>query len=130
MAAKRTLGWIAGLACAVMLSAAHAQNAPPAMEPIGMAEMQADGTVVLTLRADFVDRPLEYVDFGELMRERMTFVVPMTPDELQEAVLGPAQRVGLVLEPGLAERIGRELGDQPGMLPLLHRHEAPDANMG
>ena len=29
-------------------------------------------------RADFTDRPLQYVDFGELLRQRMEIVLPMT----------------------------------------------------
>jgi WD40 repeat protein/serine/threonine protein kinase/DNA-binding XRE family transcriptional regulator len=75
--------------------------------------------VIITLRADFIDRPLEYVDLGELLRERSAFVLPLTPDELEEAVNGPTRRVGLIPETGLTARIVRELGDQPGMLPLL-----------
>ncbi len=75
--------------------------------------------VIITLRADFIDRPLQYVDFGELVRQRVEFVLPLTPDELTEAILKPAQRVGLAVEPGLPETIIQELGDQPGTLPLL-----------
>jgi len=75
--------------------------------------------VVITLRADFTDRPLQYVDFGELVRQRTEFVLPLTPDELEEAIVKPAQRVGLAVEPGLPETIMSDLGDQPGTLPLL-----------
>ncbi len=75
--------------------------------------------IILTLRADFVGRALEYVDFGDLLRQRTEFVLPLTPDELEQAIVKPAQRVGLILEPGLPEAIIREVGDQPGTLPLL-----------
>jgi WD40 repeat protein/transcriptional regulator with XRE-family HTH domain len=75
--------------------------------------------VIITLRADFTDRPLQYVDFGELVRQRTEFVLPLSPDEMEEAIIKPAERVGLVVEPGLAETITSDLGDQPGMLPLL-----------
>jgi WD40 repeat protein len=75
--------------------------------------------VVMTLRADFTDRPLQYVDFGELVRHRTEFVLPLTPDEMEGAIAGPARRVGLTLEPGLPETIIGDLGDQPGTLPLL-----------
>jgi len=75
--------------------------------------------VVITLRADFTDRPLQYVDFGELMRQRLEVVLPMTPDELERAILGPGERVGLTLESGLTSIIIRDVGDQPGALPLL-----------
>lgn len=75
--------------------------------------------VIITLRADFTDKPLRYVDFGELMNRRFEFVLPLTTDEVERAVAGPAQRVGLKLEKGLVSTIIRETGHQPGALPLL-----------
>ncbi|MBF8285223.1 MAG: putative Calcium/calmodulin-dependent protein kinase, partial [Anaerolineales bacterium] len=72
--------------------------------------------VIITLRADFTDRPLQYVDFGELVRQRSEFVLPLTPDELERAITAPAERVGLKLEPGLAAAILRDVNDQPGAL--------------
>ena len=75
--------------------------------------------VIVTLRADFTDKPLRYVDFGEMMNRRFEFVLPLTTDEVERAVAGPAQRVGLKLEKGLVSTIIREAGNQPGTLPLL-----------
>jgi len=75
--------------------------------------------IVTTLRADFVDRPLRYMDFGELMQRRNELVLPLTPEELELAILGPAKHVGLKIESGLVSAILRDLGDQPGTLPLL-----------
>ncbi len=75
--------------------------------------------IVLTLRADFIDRPLGYVDFGELLHQRMEIVLPLTPDELESAIVSPAGRVGLRFETGLVPAIVHDLGDQPGTLPLL-----------
>jgi WD40 repeat protein/serine/threonine protein kinase/DNA-binding XRE family transcriptional regulator len=75
--------------------------------------------IVLTLRADFLDRPLNYVDFGELMRQRTEFVLPLTMDELEKAIVSPAERVGLKIEAGVVSAILHDLGDQPGSLPLL-----------
>jgi WD40 repeat protein/serine/threonine protein kinase/DNA-binding XRE family transcriptional regulator len=75
--------------------------------------------VILTMRADFIDRPLGYVDFGELIHQRMEIVLPLTPDELESTIASPAERVGLHLESGLIAAILRDLGDQPGTLPLL-----------
>jgi WD40 repeat protein/serine/threonine protein kinase/DNA-binding XRE family transcriptional regulator len=75
--------------------------------------------VIITLRADFIDRPLHYVDFGELIQRRNELVLPLTPDELEQAILGPAKRVGLKVETGLVSAILRDLGDQPGTLPML-----------
>lgn len=75
--------------------------------------------LVVTLRADFVDRPLLDIDFGELIRQRNELIPPMTPDELERAIIGPARRAGLALEEGLATTIIQEVGNQPGALPLL-----------
>jgi WD40 repeat protein/serine/threonine protein kinase/DNA-binding XRE family transcriptional regulator len=75
--------------------------------------------VIITLRADFIDRPLRYIDFGELLQRRNELVLPLTPDELERAILGPARRVGLKVESGLISAILRDLGDQPGTLPML-----------
>ena len=75
--------------------------------------------VLITLRADFTDKPLRYVDFGELLNRRFEFVLPLTADEVERAVTGPAQQAGLKLEKGLVSTIIRETGNQPGTLPLL-----------
>ena len=75
--------------------------------------------VVVTLRADFYDRPLLYPGFGDFMRERTVVVLPLTHDEIREAILKPAQNAGLTLEDGLAGRMAAEVREQPGALPLL-----------
>lgn len=75
--------------------------------------------VIMTLRADFVDRPLRYTDFGELLQRRSEFVLPLTPDEVERAIVGPARRIGLRLESGLVSTMIREVSDQPGALPLM-----------
>ena len=51
--------------------------------------------------------------------QRMELVLPFTPDELERAIVGPAERVGAEWEPGLVADIMHDVGDQPGALPLL-----------
>ncbi|MCC7206834.1 MAG: protein kinase [Anaerolineae bacterium] len=75
--------------------------------------------VIVTLRADFYDRPLHYPEFGELVRSHMETVLPLSAEELEEAVVKPAQRVGVTFEPGLAATIIADSNYQPGALPLL-----------
>ncbi|HUS15944.1 MAG TPA: adenylate/guanylate cyclase domain-containing protein [Chloroflexia bacterium] len=75
--------------------------------------------VVCTLRADFYDRPLLYPDAGELVRQRTEVVLPLTPDERYQAITSPARRVGVHLQEELAAVILKDIGDQPGALPLL-----------
>lgn len=75
--------------------------------------------VIVTMRADFYDKPLQYREFGELLRKRIETVLPMSPDELVETITMPAQSVGIDFQPGLVEAISQDVGEQPGMLPLL-----------
>ena len=75
--------------------------------------------VLITLRADFYDRPLMIPDFSELVRQRTEVVTPMTPEELERAVTAPAERVGVSLESGLAAAVVAEVSQQPGALPLM-----------
>ncbi len=75
--------------------------------------------IVLTLRADFYDRPLLYPRLAELVRSHGEVILPLTQQELERAIAGPAERVGLVLEPGLVNTIVNDVGEQPGTLPLV-----------
>ena len=75
--------------------------------------------VVLTMRADFFDRPLEYPEFGDLMSAGLVTVSPPTEEGLAQAIAAPARAVGVDLEPGLVGEIIRDVADQPGALPLL-----------
>ncbi len=75
--------------------------------------------LIVTLRADFYDRPLLYPAFGNLMKLRTEVVLPLSTDELRRAIVGPAERVGVMLEPGLVDAIMTDVGEQPGALPLL-----------
>ncbi|MBD0330072.1 MAG: protein kinase [Thermoleophilia bacterium] len=75
--------------------------------------------LVVTLRADFLDHPLRYPEFGELLRGGMVAVAAPSDDELTEAIERPAARVGARFEPGLVSAIIEDVHDQPGALPLL-----------
>jgi WD40 repeat protein len=75
--------------------------------------------VVITLRADFYDRPLNYADFGQLVQNRTETVLPLSAEELERAIVQPAKRVGLDFEEGLVPAIIQDVHYQPGALPLL-----------
>jgi WD40 repeat protein/type II secretory pathway predicted ATPase ExeA len=75
--------------------------------------------VVVTLRADFYDRPLMHPDFSRLMQARTEVVVPLSPEELEHAIRAPAEQVGALFEQGLIATIITKLVNQPGYLPLL-----------
>jgi WD40 repeat protein/transcriptional regulator with XRE-family HTH domain len=75
--------------------------------------------VVITLRADFYDRPLLYLPSSELLSRRTEVVGPLTAQEIYAAITGPAERAGLELESSLVATILQDVGEQPGTLPLL-----------
>ncbi|MET9488754.1 hypothetical protein [Nocardia sp. NPDC006630] len=85
--------------------------------------------VVVALRADFYAHCLNYLVLQDALEHRSYLLGPMRPDELAQAISGPARAVGLELEPGLEELVITELcgaGDHhgrrtydPGALPLL-----------
>ncbi len=75
--------------------------------------------LIITLRADFYDRPLSYHEFGQLVRQYTEVVLPLSPQELENAIVQPARQVGVALENGLSTAIIADVRDQPGALPLL-----------
>lgn len=74
---------------------------------------------LISLRADFYDRPLVHREFGCLIQVRTEVVVPMGAEEMSQAISEPAARVGLQVEPELITAIVSDVGEQPGALPLL-----------
>ncbi len=75
--------------------------------------------VVLTLRADFFDRPLRYADFAAHLEAGLVPVRMPDDTGLAAAITGPAEAVGLGVEAGLVGEIVRDVADEPGGLPLL-----------
>jgi DNA-binding SARP family transcriptional activator/ABC-type glycerol-3-phosphate transport system substrate-binding protein len=75
--------------------------------------------VVVTLRSDFLDPAMRQPDLAELLTTGAVHVPPLTPVELQAAVVRPAQAVGLVIEPELVAELVTEAAQHPGALPLL-----------
>lgn len=75
--------------------------------------------MIVTLRADYYDRPLEYHRFGGLMRKGTVSVAALSPEGLARAVSGPARNAGLDLEPGVVAEIVSEVEGEAGGLPLF-----------
>ena len=77
-------------------------------------------TITLTLRGDFYG---EVIGKSRVLSDQLqTGIInlgPMREEELLQALIDPARRVGLSFEKGLAETILQEVGDEPGKLPLL-----------
>lgn len=75
--------------------------------------------VIITLRADYMDKPLNDPILSTLLKGRVEFVTPMTENELYDAINEPARRVELSFEPGLVQQIIDDLVGEVGALPLL-----------
>ncbi|MGZ6339587.1 MAG: nSTAND1 domain-containing NTPase, partial [Candidatus Limnocylindrales bacterium] len=75
--------------------------------------------VILTIRADLLDRPLAWPGFGELLRAGLEVVTPMSRAELELAIARPAQAAGVELEPGLAAEMIADVASAAEALPLL-----------
>ena len=86
---------------------------------VAAADPESRLRVIVTLRADFYDRPLVYPRFGELLAERTEAVSPLTAEQLERAIRAPAERVGVRPEPALVAELIADVAHQPGTLPLL-----------
>jgi WD40 repeat protein/DNA-binding SARP family transcriptional activator len=75
--------------------------------------------VVVTLRADFFDRPLRHATLGRLLTSHTVVLPPPTPAEVALAITGPAERAGAEVEAALVAQVVGEIADRPGALPLL-----------
>jgi WD40 repeat protein/DNA-binding SARP family transcriptional activator len=98
-----------------------AQRRASFLRLIADAADDPDGRVwiVATLRADYYDRPLREPVIAELVRVGTEAVVPMTAAELERAVTGPAERVGVTVERDLVAQIVADVATEPAALPLL-----------
>jgi len=97
------------------------------------AAARSAGTfVVISVRADFYPHCAEYPQLVPVLERQPLVVGPMSTEELRDAIVKPAQQVGLQVQPGLVELLLRELavdrpapgrhaspGHDPGALPLL-----------
>jgi WD40 repeat protein/class 3 adenylate cyclase/two-component SAPR family response regulator len=75
--------------------------------------------LVLTLRADFYAHLAQYPELRDLVAKQQEYIGPMTTEELRRAIEEPARRGHWEFEPGLVDLILRDVGDEPGALPLL-----------
>ena len=87
----------------------------------GLLAMAGSGqaTVSITLRADFLHHFIDYPQLWEALDQNKFVIRAMNEDELREAVEQPALTTGYELEPGLADIIVRDVGQDAATLPLL-----------
>ncbi|WP_246442715.1 hypothetical protein [Rhodococcus triatomae] len=66
--------------------------------------------VVVAVRADFYEQCLRYPELAERLEYGQMVLGPMTQEEIASAVDGPAELVGVGVEPGLVDVMLRDLG--------------------
>jgi WD40 repeat protein len=76
-------------------------------------------TVVLTLRADFYVRLVQFPAIAQLVQSHQMLVGGMDEHQLRQVIEEPARAAGLDVEPGLVETIVADAVREPGTLPLL-----------
>jgi WD40 repeat protein/class 3 adenylate cyclase len=92
----------------------------PAPLPLG-EERKGEGnlTLIITLRADFYAHLAQYPELRDAVAQQQEYIGPMTTEDLRRAIEEPARLGHWEFEPGLVDLILRDVGDEPGALPLL-----------
>ena len=77
--------------------------------------------VILTLRADFYDRPMQYPELYRLIDDHHVSVLPLEVDDLRKVIEQPAKLpdVQVTFENGLIDELLLDMRGQSGVLPLL-----------
>ena len=76
-------------------------------------------TAVLTIRADFMDRPLHYEHLTQLFDSHSKLIPPMEVNDLRDLIVKPAQLQGLTFDEDLVGDLLFEVRGEEGALPLL-----------
>jgi hypothetical protein len=78
-----------------------------------------DICLILTMRADFYGRALRYRPLADALQNHVENLGPMRREELQQAIVRPAEIAGVTFQPGLVETLLDAVQNRPGALPLL-----------
>ncbi len=79
----------------------------------------ANVRVVATVRADMFDRPLQHPLLGHQSGDGAFVLSPLSPAQLDDAVVLPAARAGVTFDEGVVAHLVAEAAAQPGSLPML-----------
>ena len=86
-----------------------------------LAETKKQLCIVLAMRADFVGKCLDrdYSGLADHLQQHMIAVKAMTAQEMEEAIIKPANQINLEVESELVKQILEDVEGSPGHLPLL-----------
>ena len=94
------------------------QDAMPFQETLLRLAETPNCYVVLTIRADFYPDLMATPLWREIQAHRIE-VLPLDEDGLRQAIVKPAEDVGVFVAGGLVEQLVADAVGEPGMLPLL-----------
>ena len=101
-------------------AAQHAADVDRFIDLLLTAARTAPVAVVGTVRADFYDPLIGHEQIKSLLPSRQVLLGKMLRSDLEQIIVEPARKVGLVFDPpDLVQRILDEAGEDEGMLPLL-----------
>jgi len=86
---------------------------------VAVSDPMSQLRVIITLRADYFDRPLMHPALGELFHHNILTVLPMSIHELKRAIVNPARAVNVEFKSGLVELILEDIGAHNSALPYL-----------
>jgi len=75
--------------------------------------------VILAMRADFYGRCAEHEELATAIAGRQVLVGALSETELREAIVQPAQKIGMEFETGLVDLLLADVKGEAGALPLL-----------
>lgn len=87
-----------------------------------VAALSAPGSrlrLVVTVRADFYDRPLGHALIGPLVRDATYALAPLDAEGLRQAIVGPAHHAGVHVESSLVATLLADVAAQANSLPQL-----------
>ena len=74
---------------------------------------------ILTMRADFYPHAADYPALAQALSTHQYLVGPLDREAIRQIIEQPARLSGLSLQEGLVDAIMRDVGAEPGALPLL-----------
>ncbi len=84
-----------------------------------LAAAQEVFSVVIALRADFLNKCSNYEGLTQQISQNHVMVAPLKYEQIKSTIVKPAQKVGLVCEPNLVYTMMADIIGAPGELPLL-----------
>ena len=105
--------------CSTRASVSERDDFLAALANVGAPDASTAVRVVVAVRADFYGRPLQHAAVGAIVSEHSFPLPPMSPAELEDAIVLPATRAGVVFDEGVVAALVADAAAHPATLPML-----------